>query len=70
VPPPPAYLQPVAPVPPREGESVLSLTAREQNARKSQNTIICAARRDWERMRQGLAGDKIEDGPVCEQEVE
>jgi len=69
VPPAPAYLQEVTPAEPREGESVLSLTAREQNARKAQNTIICAARRDWERVRNGLAGAPIDDAPVCEQEV-
>ncbi|MDQ2084691.1 hypothetical protein RA307_31305 [Xanthobacteraceae bacterium Astr-EGSB] len=48
----------------------MSLAEREQNGRIERDVIICAARRDWERVRQGLAGDKIEDGPVCEQEVE
>jgi hypothetical protein len=70
VPPAPSYLEPVTVAPPRQGESVLSLTKREQDAREKQNIIICAARRDWERVRQGLAGDKIEDGAVCEQESE
>lgn len=70
VPPEPAYLQPVEVAPPRQGESILALAKREQDARERQNVIICAARRDWQRVRQGLAGAKIEDGPVCEQEVE
>jgi hypothetical protein len=66
VPPTPAYLNEVAVAPPREGESVLELTAREQDARVKQNVIICAARHDWERMRSGLAGGEIGDGPRCE----
>lgn len=70
VPPAPAYLEPVTVAPPRQGESILALAKREQDAREKQNVIICAARRDWQRLQAGLAGDKIEDGPVCEQEVE
>ena len=65
VPPAPGYLREVEVAPPRNNENALSVLEREQNARLEQNTIICAARSDWERMRAGLAGGALPDTPVC-----
>ena len=56
VPPSPAYLQEVKVLPPKAGENVLQVAAREQDARLRANVIIGAARRDWECMRSRLAG--------------
>ncbi|WP_207199541.1 hypothetical protein [Rhodoplanes elegans] len=64
IPPAPAYLQPVPVLPPRKGESVLAVAEREQTARKRANTIIGAARRDWECLRAGFAG--ADTGDACE----
>lgn len=61
IPPAPAYLQPVEVARPRKGENALLVAVREKAGRVKANTIIGAARRDWECMRAGLAGARCDE---------
>lgn len=64
IPPPPTYLHPVEVARPKAGENALLIAKRERLGRERANAVIGAARRDWECLRAGLAGEPA--GERCE----